>query len=389
MTRAKNNKSKKTRRESKTKGGLYKRDGNWYISCMVNGRLYRKCIGPNRIQAEAVLAEIKKQRAVHRVTGEMSGLETLFKKKIRKTFAEVASSYMDERPHLKESTKRGYTEILENRLLPEFGHLYLEQITEEKIARFQAEVSRDVTATRTNNIMGPLRYILNVAVRRRLITENPAQNVPPLREEEPKIDPLTADELDRALAALKLHQRALFTSLAWTGARPDELFALRWSDISFERGEIQINKGRVRGKEGTTKTKSSNRTIPMFSIVRDILMDLKKNPTQHVDGYVFLNKHCQPYDKHVDREWRTALRKAGVRHRPSYQLRHTFASICLQNGLQPTWVAKMLGHTTPQITFKHYARFIDDASNENEKRMEQFLSKKSEGCTPICTPKLK
>ena len=92
-----------------------------------------------------------------------------------------------------------------------------------------------------------------------------------------------------------------------------------------------------------------------------------------------MNKHGQPYDKHVDREWRVALKKAGVRHRPAYQLRHTFASLCLANGVQPTWVAKMLGHKTAQITFKHYARYIDDASNGNEKRMEQFLSKSSFG----------
>jgi integrase len=379
MTSKKPSKAKKTQREGKTKAGLYKRDNKWYIACVVNGKRYRKCIGPDKSRADAVLAEIKKQRAIHRVTGEMSGLETLFKRKVRKTFAEVAACYIEERPHLKTSTKRGYNEILKNRLMPVFGDLYIDQITEEKIARFQAEVSKTVTATRTNNIMGPLRYILNVALRRKYISDNPALNVPPLREEDPKIDPLNTEELDHAIAALKPHQRPLFICLAWTGARPDELFALRWDDVSFERGEIQINKGRVRGREGTTKTKSSKRTIPMFSIVRQALLELKKNPTQHVEGYVFLTKHGQPYDKHVDREWRTALKRAGVRHRPSYQLRHTFASLCLQNGLQPTWVAKTLGHTTPQITFKHYARFIDDASNENEKRMEQFLSQKSTG----------
>lgn len=380
--------TKKIKREGKAKNNLYKRDGSWYIACVVNGVRHRKRIGPDKTKAEAVLAELKKQKAVNQITGEMSGLENLFKKKVRKTFAEVAESYMAERPHLKPSTARGYNEILKNRLLPTFGSLYLDQITEEKIARFQAQVSQEVTATRTNNVMGPLRYILNVAVRRKLISENPAINVPTLREEEPTIDPLCKEELDSVLAIFKPHQKSLFTCLAWTGARPDEMFALRWDDVSFERNEIAISKGRVRGKEGTTKTKSSNRTIKMFSIVRDTLLVLKNNPVHHHQGYVFLNKHGQPYDKHVDREWRTALKKAGVRHRPSYQLRHTFASLCLQNGLQPTWVAKMLGHSTAQITFKHYARFIDDASNENEKRMEQFLAKDDAKCPPNTPPKV-
>lgn len=359
------------------KDGLYKRGKNWYIRCMVNGTLYRKSIGPEKARAEAVLAEIRKQRAILRVTGEMSGVESFFKKKIRRTFKEMADIYVSERPHLKPSTLRGYQEILTNYLLPSFGNSYIDQITEEQIARFQAEVSQRVSATRTNNIMGPLRYILKVCLRRRFISDNPAINVAPLREEDPVIDPLSADELDKAIAALRPYQQPLFICLAWTAARPDELFALRWHDIDFERNEIRINKGRVRGRENTTKTKSGNRTIYMLSIVKETLIQLKQNPTQHVEGFVFLNRHGQPYDKHVDREWRTALRKAEIRHRPAYQLRHTFASLCLSNGLQPTWVAKMLGHSTPQITFKHYARFIDDTSNSNQKRLEEFIASRS------------
>lgn len=132
----------------------------------------------------------------------------------------------------------------------------------------------------------------------------------------------------------------------------------------------------MRGKEGTTKTRSSNRIIYMLSVVKETLLALKQAPTVHLDGYVFLTKKGQPDDKHVDREWRTALKKAKVRHRPSYQLRHTFASICLQNGIQPTWVAKMLGHSTPQFTFKHYARFIDDATAFNQNRLENYIGSK-------------
>jgi len=365
-------------KQQSVKDGLYKRGKSWYIRCMVNGILIRKSIGPDKPSAAAVLAEIKKQRAIHKATGEMVGLENLFKTKIRKTFAEMVEAYMSERPHLKPSTRRGYEEIFSSYLIPAFGKFYVDQITEEKIARFQAEVSQKVSATRTNNIMGPLRYVLKVCTRRRLITDNPSLNVAPLREEEPKIDPLTAGELDKALAALKPYQRPLFVCLAWTGARPDELFALRWRDVKFDRNEIHINKGRVRGNEGTPKTKSSNRVIHMFSPVKEVLRELENRTTQHMEGYVFLRKNGQPYDKHVDREWRTALRKAGVRHRPAYQLRHTFISLCLQNGLQPTWVSKMVGHSTSQITFKHYARFIKDDLNLNENRFEAFLQRKGD-----------
>ena len=372
------NKHPKPPPKQNVKDGLYKRGSSWCVRCMINGIVYRKSIGPSKAEAHLALAEMKKQRAQFRATGEMSGLEALFKRRERKTFAEAANEYMAERPHLKDATSRGYREILKNYLIPEFGRLSVDQISEQQIAKFQAEISEKVSATRVNNIMGPLRYILKQCYRRKLITDNPALNVMPLREEEPTIDPLNADELDKVLVAMKPHQRPLFICLAWTGCRPNELLALRWPNVNFDRNEIRINKGRVRGKEGTPKTRSSNRTVHMFSVVKQSLLELRSSTTQNVEGYVFLNRNGQPYDRHVDREWRVALKKADVRHRPSYQLRHTFASLCLASGLQPTWIAKQLGHSTPQITFKHYARYINDSANINENRLEEFLQSRQQ-----------
>lgn len=111
----------------------------------------------------------------------------------------------------------------------------------------------------------------------------------------------------------------------------------------------------------------------MLSIVRDALEHTKQDVTASLDGYVFTTKWGQPIDKHLDHVWRTALKKAGLRHRPSYQLRHTFASLCLESGVTPGWLANVLGHSTSQTTFKHYARYIKDSSKENETRLEQAL----------------
>lgn len=111
----------------------------------------------------------------------------------------------------------------------------------------------------------------------------------------------------------------------------------------------------------------------MLSIVRGALEQVKQQGTANLDGHVFTTKSGQPIDKHLDHIWRTALRRAGLRHRPSYQLRHTFASLCLQNGVAPGWLAQVLGHSTLQTTFKHYARFIKDASRENEARLELLI----------------
>jgi integrase len=91
-----------------------------------------------------------------------------------------------------------------------------------------------------------------------------------------------------------------------------------------------------------------------------------------LEGHVFLGKDGKPIDKHLDRIWAAALRKSGLRHRSSYQLRHTFASILLHEGIAPGYISKMLGHSNLQTTFRHYARFIDDNRN-SEQRIAEAL----------------
>lgn len=359
------------------KDGIWKRGNNWYVSVKVNGRRRVKSFGRDRKAAELALAEILKHRAVANATNDWSGLAEFTKPKTRKTFAEVSEDYLAERASLKYSTLRGYREVLKNYLLPAFEKRELSDITEEDVAHFQAEVSKNVSAVRTNNIMGLLRYIMKVCLRRKFIAENPTVGVRQLTEKQPDIDPLTKEELDLALSKVVPHYRSLFTCLAWTGARPNELFALRWKDVDFKRSEIRINKGRVRGSKDLPKTASSSRIVPMLSVVRVALEQAKQQDAANLDGYVFTTKSGQPIDKHLDHVWRTALRKAGLRHRASYQLRHTFASLCLENGVTPGWLANVLGHSTLQTTFKHYARFIKDTSRENEARLEHLLTPNS------------
>lgn len=369
-------KTEQTKRDKdKAKDGLVKRGNNWHVNIQINGQRFRKAAGPDKRTAALILAELQAQAALGRVARDWSGLDQFTTEKKVKLFSDAAASYLAERVNLKPSTIRGYGEILKNYLIPEFGDLLVDQISEEKIAKFQASLVAKLSPVRINNIMGLLRYILKVCLRRKLIAENPAAGVDSLREQPPDVDPMTLPELERALECLDQYYRPLFTTLAFTGARPNEMLALRWADVDFKRKEMRIRKGRVRGEEGAPKTNSSVRTIPMLPVVEDVLLGLKGRSTQHVGGYVFLTKKGVPFSKHVDREWRDALRRAGLKHRPSYQLRHTFASYCLQQGCDPGWLATVLGHASLQTTFKHYARYIQDATKENERRLGASMEK--------------
>lgn len=287
------------------------------------------------------------------------------------TFAAAAGDYISERPGLKYSTLCSYRYIFQNYLLSEFGDSPVADISEQKVARFQARLAKRLSPTRTNNIMNLLRFVMNVCERRHLIKQDPTPNVAKLTIAPPSIDPFTKQEVDLVISNVEPHYQPLFVCLAWTGARPNELGALRWRDVDFRRNEIRISKGRYRGVEELPKTTASSRVIPMFSVVREALMQLRDSNDCNSEEHVFKTKRGLPLNKTMSEIWRLAVLKSKLRHRPSYQLRHTFASICLESGVTPGWISSMLGHATPATTFRHYARFF--GSRENEERIEALL----------------
>ncbi|MFX7776418.1 tyrosine-type recombinase/integrase, partial [Acinetobacter baumannii] len=75
--------------------------------------------------------------------------------------------------------------------------------------------------------------------------------------------------------------------------------------------------------------------------------------------------------------WARALKAAGIRHRPSYQLRHTFATQCIIKGLPLPYVAKVLGHSTIDTLIRHYAGWVDNVTKEHDEILKQAFASKS------------
>lgn len=375
--------------------GVYKRGTTYYVRVVSAGQIIRRAIGPDRKTAEAVQKKLEAEIAASKAAGlPWAGLAKIQKARKQLTFAEVAEHYISGK-ELKASSKRTYRDNLEH-LLSKFGSLKVSQITPELIRKFQEQLKNELlpvpkrartqrdehasgtrtrSSCRVNNIMILLRSIMKHSLKQGLIAENPCLSVPCLKEDPASIDPLTLDELQLALSCVRDFYRPLFTVLAWSGIRPNEARALRWNNIDWKRGEIKICRGRARGTEiteagiktkyveGTPKTTSSIRVIQMHPEVRRALEELQQRGVNNLNGYVFLTKKGQPFDIAIDDIWAAALKKAGIRHRTSYQLRHQWASMALEAGESPAWVARMLGHDTMATTFKYYGRWIPNQQN--------------------------
>jgi len=357
------------------KDGIYKRGKSWYVRVRVNGEQLRKSFGANKAAAEAALGELKKQRALGKITADWSGVETFVESpKQGKKFAESAQDYLDGRANYKRSSIISYTTILNHYLLPEFGKLALVEITDLQIRKFQAKISTNISPARVNTIMQLLRSILEEEYRQGIVPRNPSMAVRRMQESKTDVNPLSEEDLELALVNIDPHYQPLFKVLAFTGARPNEIIALRWSDIDWKNQYIRITKGRVRGEEALPKTRSAERKIPMTPKVVQALNQQRGLDIKSIGDYIFLDKKGKPINKHLDRIWSRALRKAGLSHRPSYQLRHTFATQCIIKGLPLPYIAKVLGHSTIDTLIRHYASWIDEATAEHEEKLKIAFS---------------
>ncbi|MBK7841935.1 MAG: site-specific integrase [Candidatus Obscuribacter sp.] len=356
---------------------LNKKTGNYYIRVEHYGRDHEKVIGPDKRSAELALAQVKLEiKAAKNSSQGWLGFDKFKRAERPRTFADAAQDYMDERADYKKSSISAYTHILSSHLLPTFGKQTLKDITDSKLRKFQIELGNHLTAagkplsqSRINTVMQLMRSILEQEKRAGRIDRNPSESVRRLQEPKTKIDPLTDEELSLALSCVTPHYRAFFTALAYTGARPNEMQALRWSDIDWRSKKISITKGRVRGHEGLPKTASGDRVIPMMPQIENELLLLKQSRVVSLDDYLFTNRNGKPIDKHMDEVWKRALKKAGLRHRPSYQLRHTFVTRCIIENLPIPYIAKIIGHSTIDTLIRHYAGWIDAATNQYEQKL--------------------
>jgi integrase len=253
-------------------------------------------------------------------------------------------------------TLLSYRAVLDNSILPALGSKEVQAITLADVEDLQEAMraERKLSSSTINRVVCVLSQILDYGLKHGAVTSNVCEQVEAEPAEDTDVRPLTPDEIKRVIACARKHYQPLFTLLAYTGMRHGEAFALKWSDINFERREITINKSRVRAITDTPKTKAGRRIIEMLPPVIDALLPLRGN----LNDFVFTTESGAPHNRPIDRPWHTALRNAGLDPRPAYVLRHSFATMLIQAGTDILTVSNFLGHADASITLKRYGRYI-------------------------------
>ncbi|MDD4853688.1 MAG: DUF3596 domain-containing protein [Acinetobacter towneri] len=273
--------------------------------------------------------------------------------------------------------------VIKNYLIPAFGNQVLSKIKKSDLLNFRASLAKvthgkdqtSLKASRINQIMTPLRMILNDAAER-YDFESPYKNINNLKESKIEVTPFSLEEVHKILTAVREDFRPYYTIRFFTGMRTSEIDGLQWKNIDLQRREIHIREALVNGVLGGTKTYGSDRTIQMNDRVYQAFLQ-QKSLNNGKSDFVFCNRDGGPLDYHLvnKRVWHPILRFLGLTPRRAYQTRHTAATLWLAAGENPEWVARQLGHSTTEMLFRVYSRYIPNVTRRDGSAFEAMLER--------------
>jgi integrase len=297
------------------------------------------------------------------------------------TFREFATQWVAEHQiEWRRSHLRTLKSTLDGHLLPAFGERCLGKISKADILGFRARLAElpgrtrgTISNKRINGILAPVRQILNEAAER-FDFPSPVSNLKPLKVRRSDVFPFTLDEVHRLLDAVRPDYRDYLLVRCFTGMRSGEIDGLKWKYVDFDRQLILVREAIVLGEDEYTKTDGSQRDIQMSTLVYEALRR-QERATRPISEYVFCNREGRPIDNtnFTDRVWRPLLRHLGLPLRRPYQMRHTAATLWVAAGESPEWIARQLGHTSTQMLFKVYSRFVPNLTRRDGSAMERLL----------------
>ena len=344
-----------------------KGDSNkWYYRFQLNGKeYYRACKGAvdkkTALEYEAIVkSEI------------MRGNLGILDNKPKPTLKNAIQIYLE----YSECNKKSYKCDIRSTavFLDYFGNVNLQDITPARIEDFKRDVKNSTgnkNAT-INRYLQALSKMLNIAVANELINKNPMWSVKKLKENNYKTRVLSAEEEKRLFAEIErgyevvgrertkktiypyLHLKPIIICALQTGMRRGEIFNLKWSNVDFEYGFIEL-----------LETKSGkSRKIPISSKMLKVLEEVKNN-----SEYVFINKDTGlPYNN-VKKSFHSVLEKADIKDFRFHDLRHTAATRMLEKGADIRTVQEILGHSSVSVTERY-----THTNAKNKKNAIELLS---------------
>jgi integrase len=334
--------------------GLYKRGEIWWMSYTADGEHRCESTKSNNKRIAQKVLDLRKgdvvARRFHLPSLEPVAFETFADEFLKKTIHSV--------------TKKRYLSSVRN-LLSHFKNIQLSAISTAGVDEFKAaRLESGVRTATVNRDLAVLRHMLRTALKKKFLTAHDLPEIEMLEEAKQRRVPhiLTLEEEEKLLATAPDHIQMLAILILEAGLRSRlEALSLKWEQIDFARGTIQIVK---------SKSLAGRRSIPMSSRCRKALLEWRTRTRPQFSPFVFPNP-ARPNSHLVDIRvsWSATLKSAGLEYFWIYDLRHTFATRLAEAGVSRTVIAQLLGHSNPNIV-QIYAKATDTGRRSAIRNLE-------------------
>ena len=286
-------------------------------------------------------------------------------------------------------TYRGY---IDNHIKPNIGDvplnklssLHLQKLYKKLLAGGRVErvesksQPKGLSAKTVRNINQVISSAMDFAKDQKLIGSNPTDGCALPKLEHKEMNTLPVDQLTSFLREAKESGvfELYYIELA-TGLRRGELLGLKWEDIDLAQGRLRVQRqiARISGEviEAPLKTKNAYRTLPLSADAVGVLQEQRKKSGN--SPYVFPSPTGGPISPDsVLHMLHRVLKRAGLAQVRFHDLRHTFATLALQNGVDIKTVSGMLGHYSAGFTLDTYTHVTTSAKKEAANTMGSILS---------------
>ena len=272
---------------------------------------------------------------------------------------------------VKKSSYFCYEKIVTKHIIPYFKQIKYTELNTPKINTFIEYLLKNgksngkggLSVKTVHDIIAAMRSVAKYA-EREYDLRNPMHNLSMPKIEKKNIPVLNENErkILQNYLMINLNNTNIGILLAmYSGMRIGEIGALKWGDIDLKSGIIHISKTIQRIKEksgnsktklviGTPKSKTSERDIP----IPDFLVDILKARNCNENNFILSGTYKPTEPRTIQNRFKSVLKKCGIRNVNFHLLRHTYATVCIENGFDAKTVSELLGHASVNITLNRY-----------------------------------
>lgn len=362
---------------------IYKRkDGRWegrYIKSRdLNNKIsYGYIYGKNYREVKERLLIVKAKHLETALIRSPKSNETL-----EKWIRECMTTKI--KKEVKPSTYANYSRLLVNHVFPALGTIQIGKLTKDNVQMFIDMLSfKGLSVGTIHLIYTVLNCQLKLAVEEGCLLKNPAENVSLPKKTKRRVHALTIQQQKEMEKLFMESATGVPIILAlYTGMRIGEICGLKWTDVDFAERIIYVRRTIVRIPDENShthrtqlieerpKTEESNRMIPMAAKLYDYLYQLSSTSRS---AYV-VNYHGRCVEpRTVNYRYKKVLVGTGLEDYHFHALRHTFATRCVENGVDIASVSRLLGHSSIKMTLDTYTDSMMEKRREAVQKLDYLF----------------